>query len=176
MDLAAYPQFDVEECPPPAKVAAKFEGHAMKKTITLITAATLLSASPALADPTFGLGLTFSFGGGQPDVGVGVRVFSDDREDEFAGSLGLDYMFGSESWRGSLGAAYMMDNSYIELNSGYNFGSRTFDVGIGGGFAKTQNQAIQVVEETTDEDPEPTPTPQAECEASGGFWTGNSCV
>jgi hypothetical protein len=46
-------------------------------------------------------------------------------------------MFGSQSWRGSLGAAYMMDNSYIELNGGYDFNSGGFDFGIGGGGANT---------------------------------------
>jgi hypothetical protein len=33
----------------------------------------------------------------------------------------------------------MMDNSYIELNGGYTFGSGTFDFGIGVGGADTTN-------------------------------------
>jgi hypothetical protein len=111
----------------------------MKNAIALITAATLCSACPVLADPTIGFGLNLTFGAGQPDVGLGLRVFSDDREDEFAGSVGVDYMFRSQSWRGSVGAAYMMDNSYIELNGGYNFSSGSFDFGIGAGGAKTTN-------------------------------------
>jgi hypothetical protein len=109
----------------------------MNRTLKLVTAITLLSASPALADPAVGLGLTFTFGGGKSDVGIGARVFSNDRKDEFAGVLGIDYMLGSGSWRGSLGAAYMMENSYIELNGGYSFESGIFDFGLGAGWADT---------------------------------------
>jgi hypothetical protein len=46
-------------------------------------------------------------------------------------------MLGGQSWCWSLGAAYMMDNSYIELNGGYDFNSADFDFGIGGGAANT---------------------------------------
>lgn len=105
----------------------------------VICALPLMAASPAVADPTLGVGLTITFGGGQPQVGAGVRVFSDDDEDEFAATVGLDYVFTSQSWRGSVGGAYMMNNSYIGLDGGYNFGSGTFDVGIGGGWADTHD-------------------------------------
>ena len=67
------------------------------KSVTkpLIALAALLSLStPALADPTVGLGLSFSFGGGKPQTGVGLRVFSDNERDSFVGSVGVDYMFG----------------------------------------------------------------------------------
>lgn len=107
----------------------------------VICALPLMAASPAVADPTLGVGLTITFGGGQPQVGAGVRVFSDDDEDEFAATVGLDYVFTSQSWRGSVGGAYMMKNSYIGLDGGYNFGSGTFDVGIGGGWADTHDGA-----------------------------------
>ena len=109
----------------------------MKKALTLITCAIMLTSSPVLADPTLGSGLNITFGSGGKDVGAGVRVFSNDEKGKAAASLGLDYMFGSQSWRGSLGAAYMMDNSYIELNGGYDFNSGGFDFGIGAGGANT---------------------------------------
>lgn len=104
---------------------------------TAICAAPVLFAAPAMADPAAGVGLTFTFGGGQPEVGLGLRIFSDDREDEWAASVGVDYMFGSQSWRGALGAAYLLDNSYVEITGGYDFGSGTLDVGLGGGLADT---------------------------------------
>lgn len=108
------------------------------------------------ADPAFGLGLTFTFGGGQSDVGVGVRVFSNNRADEFAGSLGIDYMFGSESFRGSLGANYLFDDSYLGLGVGIDFNDGGFDFGIDGGFIDVEEgsgegSAPPEVPEDTDE-------------------------
>lgn len=107
------------------------------KVISAAIVACGLSA-PATADPTVGFGLSLTFGSGGVDYGVGLRVFSDDREDRAAASLGVDYLFGSNSWRGTLGAAYLMDNSYVELNGGYNFTSGTFDFGFGAGGADTK--------------------------------------
>lgn len=109
------------------------------RRFAVICALPVMAASTAVADPTFGVGLTITFGGGQPQVGAGVRVFSDDDEDEFAATVGLDYVFTSQSWRGSVGGAYMMNNNYIGLDGGYNFGRGTFDVGIGGGWADTND-------------------------------------
>lgn len=105
-------------------------------------------STPAVADPAVGLGLNFTFGGGQVNTGVGVRVFSDNEADKLAASVGLDYMITSQSWRGSVGAAYLMDNSYVELNGGYNFNGGGFDFGLGGGWADTADQSS-----TTDDAP-----------------------
>ncbi len=110
----------------------------IKQTLQIASAVFLLS-SPALADPTLGVGVNFTFGNGQVNGGIGVRVFSDDEEDSAAVSLGLDYMFGSESWRTSVGAAYLMDNSYVELNGGYDFGLGVFNAGLGVGFTDTDD-------------------------------------
>lgn len=105
----------------------------------VLSAAALICAlaAPATADPTLGFGLSFTFGGGKINTGVGLRVFSNDEQDKPAITVGLDYMFGTQSWRGSLGAAYMMDNSYIEMNGGYNFDGSGFDFGFGTGAART---------------------------------------
>ena len=113
----------------------------------------MLTGTPALADPALGVGFTFAFGSGQVDYGVGVRAFSDNREDEFAASAGIDYMFNSQSWRGSLGAAYMMDNSYVGIDGGYNFSSGSFDLGIGGGWADTTGSAAPAVSKTLEKEP-----------------------
>jgi hypothetical protein len=112
-------------------------GYIMSKSLIAASALVLTLSSPVLADPVLGLGLNFTFGNGVVNTGVGVRIFSDDEQDKAAASLGFDYMIGSQSWRVSLGAAYMMDNSYIELNGGYDFNSGGFDFGIGGGGTNT---------------------------------------
>lgn len=110
----------------------------------ILSAAALICAlsTPATADPVLGFGLSFTFGAGKVNTGIGMRVFSNDERDKAAASVGLDYMFGTKSWRGSLGAAYMMDNSYIELNGGYGFGGGGFDFGFGAGGANTTKAPV----------------------------------
>lgn len=101
----------------------------------LLALATALSlAGPASADPSLGLGLSFAFGAGKVDTGIGLRVFSDDEEDKFVGSAGVDYMFGSRTWRPTVGAAYLGNNSYIgaDMGFGLNGGGITFGLGAGG--------------------------------------------
>lgn len=110
--------------------------HPLYRLAMLCAVSATLSA-PAAADPAVGFGLTITFGAGQPEVGAGLRVFSNDEEDKLAASLGLDYMFTSQSFRGSLGAAYLMNDSYIGLDGGYNFTTGTFGFGIGGGTVDT---------------------------------------
>lgn len=105
----------------------------MTKAIALSILPMVFSANLVLAEPVIGFGLNFTFGSGKPEVGIGLRAFTNDSKDEVAGSVGVDYFFESQSLRGSLGAAYMMDHSYIELNGGYNFSSGTFDFGLGAG-------------------------------------------
>jgi hypothetical protein len=109
----------------------------MSKSFIVASILALTLSTPTFADPALGFGLNFTFGNGKLNTGAGVRVFSNDEEDNAAASIGLDYMFGSQSWRGSLGATYLMDNSYIELNGGYDFNNGGFDFGIGGGAADT---------------------------------------
>jgi hypothetical protein len=92
------------------------------------------------ADPSVGLGLNFTFGSNGLDAGVGVRVFSDDTKGKTVASLGLDYMLKSKGLRASVGATRLMDNSYVELNGGYNFKHQGFDLGLGGGFVDTKTQ------------------------------------
>lgn len=99
-------------------------------------------AAPVNADPTIGIGFSLSFGGGgQPQLGAGVRVFSDDDEDEFAASVGLDYVFTTQSLRPTIGAAYLMENSYLGLDFGYNYTLGTFDFGGGVGIVDTDDNS-----------------------------------
>lgn len=96
-------------------------------------------AAPVSADPSIGIGFSLSFGGGQPQLGAGARVFSDDEEDELAASVGLDYVFTTQSWRPTIGAAYLMNDSYLGLDAGYNYTLGAFDVGAGAGLADTDD-------------------------------------
>lgn len=112
----------------------------MKKLIAA-TALTLAAAGPAAADPAVGFGLNFTFGNGQVNTGLGLRVFSDDQRDKTVASLGLDYMFRSESVRASLGIARLMDRSYVEVNAGYDFAAGAVNLGVGLGGTKTSAPA-----------------------------------
>jgi hypothetical protein len=105
--------------------------------IVLLSTLLLSFAAPALADPTVGLGLTLGFGGGQPQAAVGLRVFSDNKRDKFAGTVGVDYVLGSQSWRGTVGAAYLDDDIYIGVDLGYGLSGGGLDFSIGAGGVKT---------------------------------------
>lgn len=109
-----------------------------KKLLPVSALAFALSPMAAYADPTVGLGLNVALGSSGADVGLGVRVFSNDQEDKIAASLGLDYMFKSKSLRASAGAAYLMDDSYVEVNGGYTFKSQEFNFGLGLGTVNTE--------------------------------------
>ena len=99
-------------------------------------------AAPAMADPTLGVGLSFSFGGGSGvNTGLGLRLFSDNEEDSFVGAIGMDYMFGKNSWRGTLGGAYLGNNSYVGLDLGIGLSGGGLDFGVGAGLADTESPA-----------------------------------
>lgn len=112
---------------------------ASKPLLALATALSL--ATPALADPSLGLGLSFAFGAGKVDTGIGLRVFSDDAQDKFVGSAGVDYMFGSRTWRPTVGAAYLGDNSYIGADVGFGLNGGGITFGLGAGGVNTEAQA-----------------------------------
>lgn len=111
----------------------------MTLTKPILAAVTVLSlGAPAMADPTLGLGLTFTFGGGAPQAGVGLRVFSDNGSDSFVASAGVDYLFGSGAFRGTVGGAYLGSDAYIGLDAGLNFNGGGFGFGIGAGGTNTE--------------------------------------
>ena len=121
------------------------------RRFALICALPAMLAAPAAAEPTIGLGLSFSFGARGVDTGVGLRVFSDNRRDRAVGSLGVDYMFGSQSWRGTVGAGYLGNNTYIGLDLGIGLRDGTIDFGVGVGGANTKRAPVsEPVDETPD--------------------------
>jgi hypothetical protein len=116
----------------------------------LLSTLLLTLAAPAVADPTVGFGVTYSFGGGQPQAGIGLRVFSNDEQDEFAGTVGVDYMLGTRSWRGTIGAAYLAENVFAGVDLGYDFGDGTFGFGVSAGAVKTAEPASAYVPDVAD--------------------------
>ena len=96
-------------------------------------------ASPAAADPMLGFGVTFAFGGSGPQVGAGVRVFSDDEEDSTVAMIGMDYMFTSQSWRASAGVAQLMEDFYVGAEAGVSLNGGGFDFGLALGGADIQD-------------------------------------
>lgn len=117
----------------------------MRKSILTAAAFILSMALPAAADPTVGLGLSFSFGAGKAETGMGVRVFSDNRRDKAVGTVGVDYMFSSKRIRPTVGAAYLGSNSYIGLDMGFGLNGEGLDFGLGLGGVKTKKPAAAVV-------------------------------
>ena len=108
-----------------------------------------LLATPALADPALGIGVSFIFGG---DTAIGLRVFSDDEPEEFVASIGVDYVIGAQRVRPTIGAAYLDDSIYFGLDMGYDFnrGALDFSVGIG---------AVDTNEPAAAASPAPAPAP-----------------
>lgn len=109
------------------------------------TTVTLGMALPAFADPTIGLGLSLSFGGGKVETGIGLRVFSDNRPDSAVGSVGLDYMFKSKRIRPTVGVAYLGTNSYIGLDMGFGLNGEGIDFGLGLGGVNTKAPIAPVI-------------------------------
>ncbi|MCH8466601.1 MAG: hypothetical protein LAT78_08555 [Roseinatronobacter sp.] len=90
--------------------------------------------------PTVGLGLSFAFGPNGLEPGVGIRVMSDNRRNRAAASIGLDYMFMSQSVRGTLGAVYLGRNIFGGADVGYNFSSSQIDFGLVAGGTQTKSR------------------------------------
>lgn len=122
----------------------------MKHRFLAVFSVALALSTPASADPTIGLGLTFTFGGASKlETGIGLRVFSDNARKKTVGTLGLDYMFQSQRLRPSVGLAYLGSNAYLGVDLGYDFGTRGFDVGLGVGGVKTRKPAAAAPAPTT---------------------------
>ena len=103
--------------------------------------ASMMAMAPvaATADPTLGFGLSLSFGAGQTQTGIGLRLFSDNRRDTTVGSVGVDYMFQSQSIRGTVGIARLNDRMYVGLDIGFDFQSSEVGLGVGIGAVGTRN-------------------------------------
>lgn len=69
----------------------------------------VMLSTPAFAEPTVALGLSFSFGSGQPvATGISARILSDNRADRVVAVGGVTYFIGS----GNIG---------VDAGLGYNF-------------------------------------------------------
>lgn len=104
----------------------------MRKIAAFTAVATSLALSvPAQADPSLGIGFSLVLSGGKPDVAIGAKVFSNDRADRGALSVGLDYRIGAKRWRPNVGVAYLRDKGYVDVNVGYDPISAAADFGAG---------------------------------------------
>ena len=90
----------------------------------------LCGAGTVQADPSFGFGINYIFGG---DWAVGFRVFHDDDPGSAVVSLGLDYKFGSQALRPTVGVGYLEEDYYVDFSLGYDTRLQALDYGIGGG-------------------------------------------
>lgn len=103
-------------------------------TIVGILPLFMAMATPIKADPTIGLGFTVHFGAGGVQPGIGVRVFSDNQRDSAVWSIGVDYLPGDGTWRGTLGGGWIDHNGYVgfDLGIGLADGTQSFGVSLGG--------------------------------------------
>lgn len=106
-----------------------------------VWAASAFSVGSAIAGATYGVGVGWTFGGPKPTSGptVGLKVFSNDREERAAASLGVDYVFKERGFRPNVGVAYLGKNDiYLDANVGYSFTQKGLDFGLGTGYVDTK--------------------------------------
>jgi hypothetical protein len=106
-------------------------------TLAAVLPTCVLLALPVKADPMIGFGLTFYFGPSGVQTGVGLRVFSNNEQGSGAFSVGVDYMPGDGSWRGTLGGGWMENDGYVGFDMGIGFGSGDISFGVSTGAANT---------------------------------------
>lgn len=106
-----------------------------KKThrIRRLALATLASASFAFAGPQAMFGVSYTWGGGigQGELGVGVKVITDNEEDKFIAAAGVNYYpFATDRKFGAdLSAGYLFDS--FALTAGWDFLREDFIVSAG---------------------------------------------
>ena len=107
-----------------------------------LVAGALSAGVPAAADPVVGLGLTFWFGSGQTQTGIGLRVFSDDQNESVVGSVGVDYILQSQAIVPTLGIAYLQDDAYVGLDLGFDLAGGPLRYGAGLGVTQTADAPV----------------------------------
>lgn len=106
-----------------------------KSCLSAALAATLF-ASPVVAEPTLGLGLSLAFGSSPaPEMGIGLRVLSDNERDSDVVTGGVDYMIGANRWRGTVGIARLGSEAYVGVDLGFGLTGGGFDLGLSAGSA-----------------------------------------
>lgn len=109
------------------------------KMMTIALAGFVLGAMSMGAvanDVGFGVGVSYVFGEGPA---VGVKAFSNDEDNEGVVSLGLDYVFASQSIRPNIGLGYQGEGYFGDANVGYSFQRQAVDFGIGGGWSNSDD-------------------------------------
>ena len=106
--------------------------------LTAVVLSLGLAAQPAAADSSLGAGFSLSFGGGKPQAGIGIRLFSSDKRDKAAASVGMDYILGARQFRPTFGAAWMGNDTYLGADVGFGLGGGGMDFGLGLGVAQTE--------------------------------------
>ncbi|WP_415884121.1 hypothetical protein [Neptuniibacter sp. QD34_54] len=120
------------------------------KKISIVAAIAASLATPySQADVGAGLGVTYIFGQG---FAVGVKAFTDDKEDKAVGSVGIDYMLSTKAWRPNVGIGYLNDNIYTDVTAGYDLQQNSWTFGLGAGAANTEEDRVE-------EAPAPAPAP-----------------
>lgn len=112
----------------------------MKKLIKsgALTAA-FLSGGVVHAEPAFGVGVSYVFGG---DFALGFRIFHDNEPDSAVLALGADYKFRSQSFRPTVGVGYLDEDYYLDFSLGYDTKSQSLDYGVGvGGAFETEEES-----------------------------------
>ncbi|MGI1662779.1 hypothetical protein ACRDNQ_11110 [Palleronia sp. KMU-117] len=102
--------------------------------VAVALTAALLAGQPVAADPAGGVSVSYIFGEG---FAVGVKVFSNDEEEEVVGYLGLDYVFNSAAVRPNAGIAYLFEDAFIGGDVGWDIGAGVANFGLSGGWADT---------------------------------------
>ena len=95
------------------------------------------SLSAEARDMGVGLGVSYIFGKGPA---VGIKAFSDDQENKGAATLGVDYVFSSQSFRPNIGVAYQGQGYFGDVNIGYSFGEQKVDFGTGAGWSNADDR------------------------------------
>ena len=106
----------------------------------VICALPLALATPVYSGPTVGFGLSFGFGASGVQTGIGVRVFSGNRSGSTVGSVGIDYMLPSQTWRGTIGAGYLQKKGFVGVDLGFGLSDGAISYGMGLGTANIKTQ------------------------------------
>ena len=132
-----------------------------KRTLRIrrLALATIATVSFAFAGPQAMFGLTYTWGGGlgQGELGIGVKVVTDNEEDKFIAAAGVNYYpFATERAFGAdVSAGYLFDS--FALTAGWDFLRE--DIIVSAGYVNT-------VDDSDDSDPAPA--------AGGGESDGGS--
>lgn len=124
----------------------------MFKKLTVASVLMLAVSAPSFAGVSFGFGVGYTFGDG---LVVGPKMFTEQREDRAAASLGIDYAIFSNSFRPNIGVAYLTkDKMFAEANMGYNLKNQNISYGGSVGYADTKSKSSK--KELTNTESQPT--------------------